>query len=241
MSKPLPAVLTRSLTWLCVYFHQPGMGPQPIEVAVVSTLAVVVPAMFVAGTLADGVRLGVGLAVGSAVASVAYCAIFVAISLLSARPTLVGLAYILLWEGTLTGFINGTAVFSVTQYGVAIADSVAGSDLINGRLNVAVAGSLATRYVLDGPSCVVCIVCLRPQCSLTSAVVTLIVEIFSPGRKCRVRLSRHRGDPCDLPARITTVHPGLPRRPCVDLRSAPRERCFYKCNSYDSNLNDAGA
>ncbi|GAA0951038.1 ABC transporter permease subunit [Virgisporangium aurantiacum] len=114
-----------------------------LVVAVVSTLAVVVPAMFVAGTLADGVRLGTGLAVGSAVASVAYCAIFLAVSLLSARPTLVGLAYILLWEGMLTGFISGTAVLSVTQYGVAIADKVAGSALITGRLNVAVAAILA--------------------------------------------------------------------------------------------------
>jgi ABC-2 type transport system permease protein len=114
-----------------------------LVVAVVSTLAVVVPAMFVAGTLADGIRLGAGLAVGSAVASVAYCAIFLAISLLSTRPTLVGLAYILIWEGMLTGFISGTAVLSVTQYGVAIADTVAGSDLIFGRLNVAVAAILA--------------------------------------------------------------------------------------------------
>lgn len=119
-----------------------------LVVAVITTLAVVVPAMFVAGTLADGVRLGVGLAVGSAVASIAYCAIFVTISLLSARPTLVGLAYILLWEGMMTGFISGTAVLSVTQYGVAIADSVADSDLISGRLNVAVAAILAAVAVV---------------------------------------------------------------------------------------------
>lgn len=115
-----------------------------LVVAVVTTVAVVVPAMFVAGTLADGVRLGTGLAVGSAVASVAYSAIFVAISLLSTRPVLVGLAYVLLWEGTLTGFVSGTAVLSVTQYGVTIADAVAGTDLIEGRLNVTVAAILAT-------------------------------------------------------------------------------------------------
>jgi ABC-2 type transport system permease protein len=115
-----------------------------LVVAVVTTIAVVVPAMFVAGTIADGVRLGTGLAVGSAVASVAYSAIFVAISLLSTRPVLVGLAYILLWEGTLTGFVSGTAVLSVTQYGVTIADKVAGTALIEGRLNVTVAAILAT-------------------------------------------------------------------------------------------------
>jgi ABC-2 type transport system permease protein len=114
-----------------------------LVVAVVTTVAVVVPAMFAAGTVVGGAKLGVGLAVGSAVSSVAYSAVFVAISLLSARPVLVGLAYILLWEGMLTGFISGTAVLSVTQYGVAIADSVAGTDLITGRLNVAVAAILA--------------------------------------------------------------------------------------------------
>jgi ABC-2 type transport system permease protein len=119
-----------------------------LVVAVVSTLAVVVPAMFVAGTLADGLRLGTGLAAGSAVASVAYCAIFLAVSLLSTRPTLVGLAYILIWEGMLTGFISGTAVLSVTQYGIAIADSVADSDLISSRLNVAAAAILAAAAVV---------------------------------------------------------------------------------------------
>ncbi|GAA1032710.1 hypothetical protein GCM10009557_32060 [Virgisporangium ochraceum] len=114
-----------------------------LVVAVVTTVAVVVPAMFVAGTLADGLRQGAALAVGSTVASVAYCGIFVAMSLLSTRPVLVGLAYVLLWEGMLTGFISGTAVLSVTQYGIAIADSIGGTDLITGRLNVAVAAVLA--------------------------------------------------------------------------------------------------
>jgi ABC-2 type transport system permease protein len=114
-----------------------------LVVAVVTTVAVVVPAMFVAGTLAAGVRLAVGLAVGATVSSIAYCALFVAISLLSTRPVLVGLAYIMLWEGMLTGFIKGTAVLSVTQYGLAVADEVAASDLISGRLNIAVAAILA--------------------------------------------------------------------------------------------------
>ena len=114
-----------------------------LVVAVVTTVAVVGPTMFVAGTLADGLRMGVGLAVGATAASIAYCAVFLAASLLSTRPVLVGLAYIMLWEGMLTGFISGTAVLSVTQYGVAIADSVSGSDLIFGRLNVVVAAVLA--------------------------------------------------------------------------------------------------
>jgi ABC-2 type transport system permease protein len=82
------------------------------------------------------------------VASTAYCAVFLAISLLSSRPVLVGLAYIMLWEGMLTGFISGTAVLSVTQYGVAIADKVSGSDMISGRLNVAVAAILAAVAVV---------------------------------------------------------------------------------------------
>lgn len=119
-----------------------------LVVAILTTLAVVVPAMFLAGTVANGVRLGTALAAGAAVSATTYCAIFVAVSLLSSRPTLVGLAYILLWEGMLTGFITGTAVLSVTQYGVAVADTLADDDLITGRLNVAVAAILAAAAVV---------------------------------------------------------------------------------------------
>jgi ABC-2 type transport system permease protein len=114
-----------------------------LVVAVVATVVAVVPAMFVAGTLADGVRVGVGLAAGSALAATAYCAIFVAMSLLTSRPVLTGLAYVLLWEGMLGSVISGTQVLSVGQYGIAVADAVADTALLTGKVSVPVSFILA--------------------------------------------------------------------------------------------------
>jgi ABC-2 type transport system permease protein len=114
-----------------------------LMVAVAATVTAVVPAMFVAGTLAGGARLGVGLAVGSALASTAYCALFVAMSLLTSRPVLTGLAYVLLWEGMLGSVISGTQVLSVGQYGLAVADAVGDTALLTGKVSVPVSLILA--------------------------------------------------------------------------------------------------
>jgi ABC-2 type transport system permease protein len=114
-----------------------------LVVAVVATGAVVVPAMFLAGTLAGGARVGVGVAVGTALAATAYCAVFVAMSLLTSRPVLVGLAYVLLWEGMLGSVISGTQVLSVGQYGIAVADAVADTALLTGQVSVPVSLVLA--------------------------------------------------------------------------------------------------
>jgi ABC-2 type transport system permease protein len=60
----------------------------------------------------------------------------------------VGLAYVLLWEGMLTSFISGTRVLSVTQYGVAVTDAISGTDLLTGRVNLAVALILAAVFTV---------------------------------------------------------------------------------------------
>jgi len=121
-----------------------------LVVAVVATVAAVVPAMFVAGTLAGGARVGVGLAVGSALAATAYSALFVAMSLVTSRPVLVGLAYVLLWEGMLGSVISGTQVLSVGQYGIAVADAVADTGLLTGKVGVPLALILAAVFTAGG-------------------------------------------------------------------------------------------
>jgi ABC-2 type transport system permease protein len=108
-------------------------------VAVLATGAAVVPAMFVAGALTDGVRLGAGLAVGTVLATVVYCALFTALGLVSTRPVLLGLAYVLVWEGILGGLIQGTRVLAVRQYALAVADRVAATDLLTGEVSVLLA------------------------------------------------------------------------------------------------------
>ena len=83
--------------------------------------------LFVTGLIAGSTRLGLGLAVGSALGALAYCALFLALSLLTRRPVLLGLLYVLIWEGLLGNLLAGTRVLSIQQYVVAVADRVSGS------------------------------------------------------------------------------------------------------------------
>ena len=77
--------------------------------------------LFVCGELITGLRLAVALAVGGVVASICYCALFVALSLVSRRPVLIGLVYILLWEGLLTNLLTGTRSLSIEQFALTLA------------------------------------------------------------------------------------------------------------------------
>jgi ABC-2 type transport system permease protein len=90
--------------------------------------------LFITGVIAESARLGAGLAVAAALGALAYSAFFLALSLLSRRPVLLGLLYVLLWEGLLGNFVAGTRVLSIQQYVVTVADKVAGTDLLTATL-----------------------------------------------------------------------------------------------------------
>ena len=55
----------------------------------------------------------------------AYSALFLALSLVTRRPVLLGLVYVLIWEGLLGSFVSGTRVLSIQQYVIALADRIA--------------------------------------------------------------------------------------------------------------------
>jgi ABC-2 type transport system permease protein len=114
-------------------------------VAVLVTAVTVCVPFFLVGLVAKSVPLGLGLVVGGLLGSLAYCSLFVALSLLTRRPVLVGLVYVLVWEGLLGNFLSGTRVLSIQQYVIEVADRVSRSDLINGTVSLAV--SLAMSFV----------------------------------------------------------------------------------------------
>ncbi|MGC4768018.1 ABC transporter permease subunit [Micromonospora sp. DT44] len=105
----------------------------------VTAVTVAVP-LYVAGVLADSVRLGLALAAASALGALAYSALFLALSLLTRRPVLLGLVYVLIWEGLLGNFVSGTKVLSIQQYVIALADRLAPSGLLETSVSVPVAG-----------------------------------------------------------------------------------------------------
>jgi ABC-2 type transport system permease protein len=119
-----------------------------LGVAVGVTAVTAAVPLFIAGALADSVRLGVGLAVGAVVGACAYSALFLLLSLLTRRPVLLGLAYILVWEGLLGRFVSGTRVLSIEQYVITISDKIAPTDLLPGKVSVPVAITMAAIFAI---------------------------------------------------------------------------------------------
>ncbi|HEU4349200.1 MAG TPA: ABC transporter permease subunit [Actinoplanes sp.] len=110
-----------------------------LGVAVVVTALTTAVPLFIAGWLASSTGLGAGLAAGAVAGSFAYSALFLLLSLLTRRPVLLGLVYILVWEGLLGRFVSGTRVLSIEQYVITIADRISPSELLTGRVSLPVA------------------------------------------------------------------------------------------------------
>jgi ABC-2 type transport system permease protein len=100
-----------------------------LAVAAVCSGALTCGPMLLAGLIAAGgfaEGLVPGMAAAAAIGSLLYCAIFVALSLVTGRALVFGLAYVLIWEGLLAGLFAGTRTFSVRQLTLAFADSIGG-------------------------------------------------------------------------------------------------------------------
>ncbi len=117
--------------------------PKLTVAAGVTAVTVAVP-LYVAGVLASSVRVGLALAAAASIGALAYCAFFLALSLVTRRPVLLGLVYVLIWEGLLGNFVSGTKVLSIQQYVIALADRFAPTELLGTDVSVPVAAVMST-------------------------------------------------------------------------------------------------
>jgi ABC-2 type transport system permease protein len=115
----------------------------------VSAVVTAVP-LFVTGVLADNVHFGLALAIAAVIGAIAYSALFLLLSLLTRRPVLLGLVYILVWEGLLGRFVSGTRVLSIEQYVITIADKIAPTDMLPGKVNLTVAIVMSAIFAIGG-------------------------------------------------------------------------------------------
>jgi len=113
-----------------------------VVAVVITTITTGVP-LALAGLIAGSTSLGVGLFAGAFVGSLAYCTLFAALSMLTRRPVLIGLAYILIWESLLQSILEGTRVLSIYQYVLTVVDRVADSTLVSSNVSLAVALSMS--------------------------------------------------------------------------------------------------
>lgn len=106
----------------------------------VVAVLVAVP-MLIAGIVAHPSDPGpaVGYAGASVVAALEYTAVFLALSLITSRALIVGLAYVVIWEGVVASLFAGTRVFSIRQHALAVADSLGGEGAVPAELEPGVA------------------------------------------------------------------------------------------------------
>jgi ABC-2 type transport system permease protein len=119
-----------------------------VAVAVTGTVCAV--PMFVAGAVAVSGRFGLALGVASVVAALAYSAVFLVLSLVTRRPVLVGLLYVLLWEGLLGNLLASTGELSVHQYALTVATRIAPTDLLHSHVGFPTAVAMSAVFLVGG-------------------------------------------------------------------------------------------
>jgi ABC-2 type transport system permease protein len=89
--------------------------------------------MFVAGLLMQSGKpsFGVGFAVGSLLGGAAYCALFALLSVLTRHAVVIGLIYMLIWEGLLGGLLDGVRWLSISRWSAEIVDRIAGLSMVD--------------------------------------------------------------------------------------------------------------
>ena len=99
-----------------------------LAAAAVAVALVMVPTTLATGLLVVGAGDASGLVLGAtlsvAAGALLYSAVFIALSLSTRRALVVGLAYVVIWEGTFSSIFAGTRALSVRQYTLAVADGL---------------------------------------------------------------------------------------------------------------------
>jgi ABC-2 type transport system permease protein len=105
------------------------------------TAVLVVPSVVVTALLLgrgpDAMTSVAGFGLACLVGGSAYAAAFMALSVFTSRAFLLGLAYVLIWEGVLAGLLEGTRFMSVRQATLGLAEGL-GVDVVREPLTPAV-------------------------------------------------------------------------------------------------------
>lgn len=104
--------------------------------------------LFAVGLIAGEPALAFSLIVGAVIGALAYCSLFLLLSVVTRRPVLFGLAYIVLWEGVLGNILTGTQKLSIQQYVQTIVDALTPTDLLQGKVGLPLSCVMAGVFVV---------------------------------------------------------------------------------------------
>ena len=125
-------------------------------VASAATAALTVTAALLAGALVLGGAspgLLVGMAAGTLLASVLYVVVFVALSVYTGRALVIGLGFVLVWEGLVTSLLSGTRILSIREYALAVVTALGGdggADAGRAGIDLPVAAGLSLAVLVVG-------------------------------------------------------------------------------------------
>ena len=119
-------------------------------VALASVLIFGVLPMLVAGLVLEpsDPAFGIGFAVGSFLGGAAYCALFAWLSVMTRHAVVIGLVYLLIWEGLLGGLLDGIRWLSLARWSAEVVDRIADRRLV---------AELAVAYALIALAVVLCL------------------------------------------------------------------------------------
>lgn len=110
--------------------------------------ALVAPPILVAGIVAGPSQLGVAYAAAAVIGALEYTSIFLALSVVTARALVIGLAYVIVWEGVVGSLFAGTRLFSVRQHVLAMAEELGGQGAVAAQLETGVAVAMAVMVTI---------------------------------------------------------------------------------------------
>ena len=127
LAKPIPR-------WLVICAKVLVAGALAGGLTVGSTL---LTGLLLGGTGTTGLATTFAFGVATAAAAFVYVAVFVALSVMTSRALIVGLIYTIVWEGILSGVLEGTRLFSLREATVGMAAALApASARIEGGLDL---------------------------------------------------------------------------------------------------------
>lgn len=123
-----------------------------IVVAVGGTAVLVVPVTILTGLLVGGLRpepltTTIAFAVACLAGGGAYAAVFVALSTMTGRALIIGLVYVLIWEGALGELLEGTRFLSIRQATLGVVAGLGGD--VEKPLDPGVAAVVLTVAILS--------------------------------------------------------------------------------------------
>jgi ABC-2 type transport system permease protein len=137
MTKPIARPLISTTKYLVAVALVIGFGVVPIF------LAALIMNGFTAG-------LATGFATGALVGGIAYCALFIAIAVISRFAVTIGLIYALVWENLLGRYASGARTLSIRQWAISVTDKVSDATAVTSEVHTSTAVPLLVALTLAG-------------------------------------------------------------------------------------------